>query len=194
TANADADVSYERTIGGKEVAAKLSLHVEPCETGKGNVYTCGVKRDASVPDEIYDAVEQSINNCFAGGIKFGYPCADVSVTLTALNFDPLTGTTFAYEAAAAQAFDEACTKANPEMLEPVMEVDIESPSEFTGEAMSAITQRGGMISSMEDKAGGSIIHAQAPMVKMFGFSTNLRSVTQGRASFGMTFSHFQIKA
>ncbi len=194
TAPADTDVNYERTIGGKEVTAKLSLHVEPCETGKGNIYTCGVKRDSSIPDEIYDAVEQSITNCFAGGIKFGYPCADVSVTLTALSFDPLTGTTFAYEAAAAQAFDEACTKANPQMLEPVMEVDIESPSEFTGEAMSAITQRGGMISSMEDKSGGSIIHAQAPMVKMFGFSTNLRSVTQGRASFGMTFSHFQIKA
>ena len=83
--------------------------------------------------------------------------------------------------------------ANPELLEPVMAVDIESPSEFVGDAMSQITQRGGMIQSMEDKSGGSLVHAQAPMAKMFGFSTTLRSVTQGRASFSMTFSHFQKK-
>ena len=74
-----------------------------------------------------------------------------------------------------------------------MEVDIECPSEFVGDAMSQITQRGGMIVSMDEKSGESVIHAKAPMAKMFGFSTNLRSVTQGRASFGMVFSHFQVK-
>ena len=83
--------------------------------------------------------------------------------------------------------------ANPILLEPVMAVDIESPTEFTGEAMSLVTQRGGMIASMDDKQGGSIIHAQAPMANMFGFTTNLRSATQGRASFSMEFSHFQLK-
>lgn len=113
---------------------------------------------------------------------------------TAINYDELTSTTFAFEAAAAEAFDKVCNLASPEMLEPVMEVDIESPTEFVGDAMSQITQRGGIISSMEEKSGGNIIHAQAPMAKMFGFSTNLRSVTQGRASFGMTFSHFQKKS
>ena len=80
------------------------------------------------------------------------------------------------------------------MLEPVMNVDIESPTEFVGDVMSQVTQRGGIIQSMEDKSGGSVVHAQAPMAKMFGFTTTLRSVTQGRASFGMTFSHFQKKA
>lgn len=185
--------NYNRTLGGKELNANLTLCVESQPTGKGNEYKCAVRHSQDVPDEIFDAVEQSINNCFAGGIKFGYPCADILVTLTDIKYDPLTSTTFAFEAAAAEAFDKACSSANPQMLEPVMDVDIECPSEFVGDAMSQITQRGGIIVSMDEKSGGNVIHAQAPMAQMFGFSTNLRSVTQGRASFGMTFSHFQKK-
>lgn len=185
--------NYNRTLGGKELNANLTLCVESQPTGKGNEYKCAVRHSQDVPDEIFDAVEQSINNCFASGIKFGYPCADILVTLTDIKYDPLTSTTFAFEAAAAEAFDKACSSANPQMLEPVMEVDIECPSEFVGDAMSQITQRGGIIVSMDEKSGGNVIHAQAPMAQMFGFSTNLRSVTQGRASFGMTFSHFQKK-
>ena len=105
----------------------------------------------------------------------------------------MTSTAFAFEACAVAAFDAACNKANPELLEPVMNVDIICPKEFVGDAMSQMTQRGGIICSLESKAGGDIVHAQAPMAKMFGFSTNLRSATQGRASFGMEFSHFQVK-
>ena len=90
-------------------------------------------------------------------------------------------------------FDEACRKASPELLEPVMKVDILSPKDFVGDAMSQITQRGGLISSMESKPSIEVVHAEAPMAKMFGFSTALRSVTQGRASFAMTFSHYEVK-
>ena len=193
TASADYEESYSRMIAGKENAATLSIHVEPRETGAGNSYECTAKQ-ADIPDEIFDAIQQSIESSFMSGIKMGYPCTDTAVTVTSVGYNELTATTFAYEAAAAEAFDRACSAASPALLEPVMAVDIESPSEFVGEAMSQITQRGGMISSMDEKSGGSIIHAQAPMAKMFGFSTNLRSVTQGRASFSMTFSHFQPKA
>ena len=193
TASADYEESYSRMIAGKENAASLSIHVEPRETGAGNSYECTAKQ-ADIPDEIFDAIQQSIESSFMSGIKMGYPCTDTAVTVTSVGYNELTATTFAYEAAAAEAFDRACSAASPALLEPVMAVDIESPSEFVGEAMSQITQRGGMISSMDEKSGGSIIHAQAPMAKMFGFSTNLRSVTQGRASFSMTFSHFQPKA
>ena len=90
-------------------------------------------------------------------------------------------------------FDEACRKASPELLEPVMDVDIISPKEFVGDAMSQMTQRGGMVLGMDSKSDADIIHAQAPMAKLFGFSTDLRSVTQGRSSFTMKFSHFEIK-
>jgi len=193
TSSAEYVESYSRVLAGKENTAGLTLHVEPRETGSGNLYTCAVKKTENVPEEIFDAVSQSVNNCFGGGIKFGYPCADTAVTLTAIDYNELTSSTFAFEAAAAEAFDKACSAANPQLLEPVMAVDIVCPPEFVGDAMSQITQRGGIISSMEDKPGGSIVYAQAPMAKMFGFSTTLRSVTQGRASFSMTFSHFQPK-
>ena len=90
-------------------------------------------------------------------------------------------------------FDEACHKAAPELLEPVMNVDILCPKEFVGDAMSQMTQRGGMVLGMDSKPNIDVVHAQAPMAKLFGFSTDLRSVTQGRASFTMSFSHFEIK-
>lgn len=183
---------YERVIGGKEQTAGISLEVKHLETGSGNSYVCNVKKGC-VPDEILTAVESGIVNSFGSGIKYGYPCTDIAVTVTALDYDELTSTPFAFEACAVAAFDAACEKASPELLEPVMKVDIVCPKEFVGDAMSQVTQRGGIITSMDSKTGGDIIHAQAPMAKMFGFSTNLRSVTQGRATFGMEFSHFQVK-
>lgn len=194
TSTAEYTENYSRMLAGKENTAGITLKVEPRETGKGNLYTCTAKHDSAIPDEIFEAIESSINNCFGSGIKLGYPCTDIGVTVTSIDYNPLTSTPPAFSAAAAEAFDQACNNASPELLEPVMAVDIESPTEFVGDAMSQITQRGGMISSMDEKSGGNIVHAQAPMAKMFGFSTTLRSVTQGRASFSMTFSHFQKKA
>ncbi len=193
TANADYKEEYSRILAGKENTAGLTLHVEPRETGSGNSYTCNV-HSGEIPEEIFQAIEQSVTSCFGSGIKYGYPCTDIAVTLTNVDYNELTSTTFAFEAAAAEAFDKACSSAGPELLEPVMAVDIVSPAEFVGDAMSQITQRGGLISSMEEKPGGNIVYAQAPMAKMFGFSTTLRSVTQGRASFSMAFSHFQKKS
>ena len=120
-------------------------------------------------------------------------CTDIIVTITEMKYNELTSTPFAFEACSVAAFDEACRKASPQLLEPVMNVDIFCPKDFVGDAMSQVTQRGGIISSLESKPTTEIIHAQSPMRQMFGFSTNLRSVTQGRASFTMSFSHFQIK-
>lgn len=193
TAAADHTERFEKVIGGKENAACVTLHIEPREQGSGNKYDCLIKK-GTAPDEILEAVRSSIEGCFSAGIKYGYPCTDISVTLTDIVYDETTATPFAFSACAAAAFDAVCEKAKPELLEPVMNVDIISPKEFVGDAMSQITQRGGIIQSMESKQSGDIVHAQAPMAKMFGFSTNLRSVTQGRASFSMEFSHFQIKA
>ena len=193
TSSAEYAESYSRTLAGKENTAELTLKVAARQTGSGNLYVCSVKDDA-VPKEIFDAVRQSVENCFASGIKMGYPCADLQVELASLHYDEATSTTFAFEAATAEAFDKACLAATPVMLEPVMEVDIDCPAEFVGDAMSLVTQRGGAISSLDEKAGESLIRATAPMVKMFGFSTSLRSATQGRASFAMVFSHFQRKS
>jgi elongation factor G len=192
TATAEHTEHFSRNLGGKENTAGVTLRVEQLPRGSGNQFHNAVKKSAA-PEEIFDAIEQSVTNTFPSGIQYGYPCVDVGVTLTGIEYSELSSTPFAFEAAASLGFDEACRKAKPELLEPIMNVDILCPKDFIGDAMSQITQRGGMISSLESKPSIEVVHAQAPMAKMFGFSTSLRSVTQGRASFGMTFSHFEVK-
>jgi elongation factor G len=186
---------FSRVIAGKENAAGLTLKVEPAPRGSGNKYICTAKslgRD-QIPDEIFDAVERGINGAFASGIVMGYPCIDIIATCTAIEYSELTGTVFAFEACASMAFDEACRAASPVLLEPIMAVDLTSPHEFVGEVMSLVTQRGGQVLSMNSKADIDEIEALAPMAKMFGFMTALRSVSQGRAGFTMRFSHFEKK-
>lgn len=192
TAQASATENYSRVLGGKENTAGITVTVAPRESGQGNSYECLV-RDSSIPEEIFEAVKNGFESALSAGISYGYPCVDTAVSVTALDWNELTSTTFAFEACAVAAFDKACKNAAPELLEPVMNVEISCPKEFVGDAMSQVTQRGGMILGQDSKPSGELIHCEAPMAKMFGFSTNLRSVTQGRASFQMEFSRFQVK-
>jgi elongation factor G len=185
--------TFSRIIAGKENAASLSLRVEPAPRGSGNRYTCPVK-GRNVPGEIYAAVERGIRGALASGIALGYPCIDIGITLTDLKYSELTGTEFAFEACASLGFDEACRGADPILLEPIMAVDLVSPKEFVGEVIGLVTQRGGMVQSMTSKVTVDEVKALAPMAKMFGFMTALRSVSQGRATFTMEFSHFEKKA
>jgi elongation factor G len=190
--SAEASESYSRVLAGKENTAGLTIKVEKREQGSGNLYECLVKQ-GSIPDEIMEAIENGFKNALDSGISYGYPCTDVGVKVTAIDYNELTSTPFAFASCAAQVFDKACTAAGPEILEPVMNVDISCPKEFVGPASSQLSQRGGNIMGQDSKTTGEIIHAQAPMANMFGFTTNLRSATQGRASFSMEFSHFQVK-
>lgn len=192
SSEAEVSSTWEKNLGGKDNNAGLTIKIRQNEQGVGNTYSCEV-HDSNIPEEIYDAIKAGFENSFASGIKYGYPCADVGVTVTKIDYNELTGTPFAFTACAAQVFDEAAEKAVPQILEPVMNVDISCPLEFVGDAISQITQRGGMIQGQDSKASCEIVHCIAPMAKMFGFSTNLRSVTQGRASFSMEFAHFQVK-
>jgi elongation factor G len=192
--------NFSRLIGGKENAAGISLTVTPAERGSGNKYVCAAKnrgagKNASaIPEEIFDAIERGITGAFSSGIVMGYPCIDISATVTDIQYSELTGTDFAFEACASLGFDEACRAAVPILLEPIMAVDLVSPKEFVGEVISLVTQRGGQVMSMDSKISGDEVKAQAPMAKMFGFMTALRSVSQGRATFTMVFSHFEKKA
>jgi elongation factor G len=183
---------YRKQVAGKEAAAGLTIEVEPLPRGSGNRYAKRL-RAPQVPEEIFDAVERGFTSAFGSGIQFGYPAVDVGVTLVGMEYDELTASTFAFEACANMAFDSACRAAGPVMLEPVMKVDIACPKEFLGEAMSLVSQRGGLIHGAESRPASELIHAEAPMVAMFGFTTSLRSVSQGRASFSMEFSHFEQK-
>ncbi|MDR2071599.1 MAG: elongation factor G [Treponema sp.] len=184
--------TFSRVIAGKENAAALMVKVEPLNRGTGNRYTCAVKtRD--IPEAIYGAIERGVNGAFASGIVLGYPCIDVGVTVTDIRYSELTGTEFAFEACASMSVDEACREAAPILLEPIMAVDLISPKEFVGDVISLVTQRGGQVLSMESKNQLDEVKAAAPMAKMFGFMTSLRSVSQGRATFTMEFSHFEKK-
>ena len=190
---AESSEEYSRVLAGKENTAGLKISVEQREQGSGNSYEVCCKH-SDVPEEIMAAIESGFKSALDSGIKYGYPCTDVGVKVLEITYNELTSTTFAFEACAAQVFDKACNFANPVILEPVMNVDISCPKEFVGPASSQLSQRGGSIMGQDSKVSGEIIHAQAPMANMFGFTTNLRSATQGRASFSMEFSHFQIKA
>ena len=189
---AEASEKFEKTLAGKENTAGLTISVEQRETGSGNSFEVTCKHN-DIPEEIMEAIKHGFMSSLDSGIKYGYPCTDIAVTVTGIEYDELTASTFAYEACAAQAFDKACNQAAPQLLEPVMNVDISCPKEFVGEAMSQMTQRGGMIMGQDSHTAEEIIHAQAPMAKMFGFTTNLRSATKGMASFSLEFSHFQVK-
>ncbi len=190
---AESSEDYSRVLAGKENTAGLRISVEQREQGSGNSYEVCCKH-SDVPEEIMAAIESGFKSALDSGIKYGYPCTDIGVKVLEISYNELTSTTFAFEACAAQVFDKACNLANPVILEPVMNVDISCPKEFVGPASSQLSQRGGSIMGQDSKVSGEIIHAQAPMANMFGFTTNLRSATQGRASFSMEFSHFQIKA
>ena len=183
---------FSKVLGGKENAASLTFRVESLPRGSGNRYACAVKK-THAPEEILDAVERGVVSAFPSGIVLGYPCIDIGVTLTALAYSELTGSEFAFEACASLGFDEACRKADPILLEPIMAVDLISPKDFVGEVISLVVQRGGIVQSMDSRVSADHVKAQAPMAKMFGLMTALRSVSQGRATFSMEFSHFEKK-
>jgi elongation factor G len=186
--------NFSKVTAGKENAAGLTLRVEPAKRGTGNKYVLSRQGKSDVPQEILEAVENGINGAFSSGIVMGYPCIDITATVTGIQYSEQTGTPFAFEACASMAFDEACRNASPILLEPIMAVNLNTPHEFVGEVMSLVTQRGGQILNMNAKSDADEIKAQAPMEKMFGFMTSLRSVSQGRASFSLEFSHFEKKS
>jgi elongation factor G len=192
TRTAERVQEFSRILAGKENAARLTLKVEPLPRGTGNRFTVGARR-GEIPQGIFEAVRRGVEGAFASGIKMGYPCIDVGATLTAIEYDELTGTEFAYEACGAMGFDAACSDAGPVLLEPVMKVDLVAPRDFLGDVMSLLVQRGGIIHGVDSKPAQEIVHGEAPLAVMFGFSTALRSASQGRASFSMEFSHFEEK-
>ena len=183
---------YHRMIGGKEHSATITVRVKPLPRGEGNNFSSAIPEGA-LPEELVSAVERGVSAAFGSGVVYGYPGLDIGVELLEAEYHPATSTAIAFEAAGAMAFDAACRKASPILLEPIMAVDVLSPSEFVGEVIGNLNARQGLIQHVESKPGADHIKAQAPLVSMFGYSTALRSATQGRATFTMEFSHFAEK-
>ncbi len=183
---------YHRVLAGKEHAAEITLRVSPAERGSGNSFRNELE-PGILPPELTDAVARGVNNAFSSGIMYGYPAIDIAVSLVDASYNQTTASPIAYEAAAALGFDNACRKADPVLLEPIMTVDVMTPKEFIGEVIGNLSNRGGIINSLESKPTIEHLHAEAPLAAMFGYSTALRSITQGRGTFAMEFSHFARK-
>ena len=183
---------FHKLISGKENNAEITIKVEPAEKGAGNEVINNLP-EGLLPREFTDAVIRGIDNAFPSGINYGYPTIDIKVTVQNAVYDPLTASAFAFEAAASLGFDAACRKADPVLLQPVMNVDILSPKDFVGEVISHITTRGGIINSLESKPTFEHVRAEVPLANMFGYSTALRSITQGRGTFAMEFAYFAKK-
>jgi elongation factor G len=183
---------YHRMIAGKEHSATITIRVNPRARGAGNEFISRVP-DGELPEELVSAVERGVSAAFGSGVVYGYPALDIGVELVEAEYHQATSTTIAFEAAGAMAFDGACRKAAPILLEPIMAVDVLSPSEFLGEVIGNLNARQGLIMNVESKPGADHVRAQAPLAALFGFSTALRSATQGRATFTMEFSHFAEK-
>ncbi|MBN1685903.1 MAG: elongation factor G, partial [Spirochaetales bacterium] len=183
---------YHRVLAGKENTAEITLRVAPLERGSGNRFSSEVTKD-DLPRELIDAVERGVTGGFSSGVMYGYPLYDVEAVLVSAVYDQLHSTAIAFEAAGSLGLDAACRKASPILLEPVMHVDVMTPKDFVGEVMSHLTSRNCTISSLERRSAVDHIRALAPLAEMFGYSTALRSMTQGRGTFAMEFSHFRKK-
>jgi len=183
---------YHRTIAGKEHEAVITVRVEPLARGAGNSFRSELSDD-ELPEELVEAVERGVTAAFGSGVVYGYPAHDIGVTLTAAEYRPNTSTAIAYEAAGALSFDAACRTADPVLLEPIMAVDVLTPSDFLGDVISSVNARGGLILNVENKPGFDHVKAQAPLAALFGYTTSLRSISQGRATSTMEFSHFAEK-
>lgn len=184
---------FHRVLAGKDNSAEITLVVEPLDRGSGNQFKSVLKKD-KLPAELVEAVERGVTAAFSSGIMYGYPSYDIGVTLIDAVYNVSTSTEFAFEAAASMGFDNACRSADPVLLEPIMAVDVMCPKDFLGEVINHLTTRGGIIGSLDSRPAMEHIHAHAPMERMFGYSTALRSITQGRGTFAMEFSHFERKA
>jgi len=183
---------YQKTLAGKEHEASLRIRVEPRDRGEGNFFESALPR-GKLPEQFQDAVQRGIEASFLSGIVMGYPCVDIRVTLISTIFQEATASEIAFETAASLGFDAACRDASPILLEPIMGIDVMCPREQVGDVISNLNQRGGYVESMESRPTYELVRVKAPLRNMFGYSTVLRSLTQGRGNFSMEFSHFAQK-
>jgi elongation factor G len=180
---------FEKVIAGKPQKADLTLRIKP-NKGKGNHFK-SLLSTSKLPEQYQDAVQNGVEAAWMGGILLGYPVIDIEVELVDAVFEQEITSPMAWEAAASLCFDSACQKAAPVQMQPIMKVEIFCPRENVGEVIGYLSMKGGLVQSIQSQANQEIIHSHAPLKEMFGFSTQLRSLTQGRGSFSMEFDHFE---
>ncbi|SET63720.1 translation elongation factor 2 (EF-2/EF-G) [Nitrosomonas marina] len=180
---------FVKQSGGRGQYGHVWLKMEPNEAGKGFEFVDEIKGGV-VPREYIPAVEKGLIDTLPNGILAGFPVVDVKVTLFDGSYHDVDSNENAFKMAASMAFKDGMRKANPVLLEPMMAVEVESPEEFMGNVVGDLSSRRGMIQGMDDVPGMKVIRAEVPLAEMFGYSTALRSATQGRATYSMEFKHY----
>ena len=184
-----ASATFDKEITGQRHFGEVSLGLAPLPRGSGKKFTTEISDDI-LPQVLIAAVEKGVMESLESGALMGYPVVDVEVKLTAAAYKESLGTELAYTVSASMACKEALSKGDPFLLEPIMTVEIFVPESFIGDVIGDLNSRGGKIESIEHKGGAQVISATVPLSQMFGYSTILRSATQGRGTFSMQFSHF----
>ena len=180
---------FVKQSGGKGQYGHVWLKMEPNEAGKGFEFIDAIK-GGTVPREFIPAVEKGLRETIPAGVLAGFPVVDAKVTLFDGSYHDVDSNENAFKMAASMAFKAGMRKANPIILEPMMSVEIETPEDYMGDVMGDLSSRRGIIQGMDDNATGKIIRAEVPLAEMFGYSTTVRSLSQGRASYSMEFKHY----
>ncbi|MDP3588761.1 MAG: elongation factor G [Sulfuricurvum sp.] len=183
------EYKYAKQSGGRGQFGHVYLIVKPGEPGTGYTFNNDIKGGV-IPKEYIPAVEKGCKEAMAKGVLAGYPIEDIEVTLYDGSYHEVDSSEMAFKLAASMGFKEACRKANPAILEPMMKVEVEVPENFMGDVIGDLNRRRGQVNNMGDRSGNKIVDAFVPLSEMFGYSTDLRSATQGRASYSMEFDHY----
>ena len=181
---------FAKQSGGRGQYGHVWIKLEPNEVGKGYEFIDAVK-GGSVPREFIPAVDKGLRETLPNGVLAGFPVEDVKVTLFDGSYHDVDSNENAFKMAASMAFKDAMRKANPVLLEPMMAVEVETPEDYMGNVMGDLSSRRGIVQGMEDQVGGiKLVKAEVPLAEMFGYSTTLRSLSQGRATYSMEFKHY----
>ena len=189
TREATVDTRYARQTGGKGQFAHCKIIVEPNESGKGYEFINKITGGA-IPKEYIPCVDQGIQGAMQAGVLAGYQVVDVKVTLIDGSYHEVDSSEMAFKICGSMAFKEACAKAGPTLLEPIMKVVVTAPDDYMGDVMGDINARRGQILGSDIRNGAAVIEANVPLASMFGYATDLRSKTQGRATYSMEPSHY----
>ena len=189
TKGVEHECKYIKQSGGRGQYGHIEIFVEPNEPGKGFEFVNKVV-GGTIPREYIPAVQKGVEEAMARGILCGYPVVDIKVTLNDGSYHDVDSSEMAFKICASIAFKEACRKATPVLLEPVMEVEVVTPEEFMGDVIGNLSSKRAKVKELSDRAGAKVIKAEVPLAGMFGYSTDLRSATQGRANYSMEFSKY----
>lgn len=183
------ECKYAKQSGGRGQYGHVFIKLEPKEAGSGYEFVNDISGGV-IPKEYIPAVDKGIQEAMQNGVLAGYPVVDFKITLFDGSYHDVDSSEMAFKIAGSMAFKDACRKANPVLLEPMMKVEVEVPEEYMGDVIGDLNRRRGQINSMDDRMGLKIVNAFVPLAEMFGYSTDLRSATQGRGTYTMEFDHY----